>query len=742
MTQSNYEAAYLETVKDTRIYQDDVAEAAKVIVRRCAQALQATRVGLWLLSDEGNDMSCMTSYDLTLDDFDSGAVISEEAFPKYFEALLHARVVDAADAFSDPRTSELTESYLKVLDVRSLLDATIRNVKNGELNGILCAEMVAVRREWTGEERMFVASMSDLLAQRLITSEWIRSERRFQAIYEGTSEGVMVFDGEAFNTLNPAALRMFGAEENDLIGRTPVAVSPELQPDGQPSAAKARAYVERTLAGEPQNFEWRHRRLDGSEFDAEITLNSVKFGGKDTLFALMRDVTSKKNAERKAFIAQQELEHRATHDSLTGLPNREQLHRHVSELIGQIQHPDQEVALLLFDLNRFKEINDTLGHATGDKVLVALTRVVQPKVLQMGGSLFRLGGDEFVAVFDSAETTVNFDRLFDVIAESFAFPIKIDGVSFEMSASIGAAVYPESGRDSHELLRCADVAMYHGKTLDGASPWYSPEADPTDPRRLSMLGELRQGIRNDELVLHYQPRIDIKTGELTGCEALVRWQHPERGLLPPFDFLVPAERTELIHPLTEWVVNAAFDEISRFCSLNYSIPVAINLSARNLPDAQLFDLIEERLSEDDICPRSLGIEITESALISNPTRSLQNLKRLEKLGVSIAIDDFGTGYSSLSLLKQLPLDTLKIDRSFVNDMLDSASDRVIVSSTINLAHNFSARVVAEGVENQATLDALAALNCDEAQGYYIARPMPIEQFHEWVYERSARSLAA
>jgi len=284
--------------------------------------------------------------------------------------------------------------------------------------------------------------------------------------------------------------------------------------------------------------------------------------------------------------------------------------------------------------------------------------------------------------------------------------------------------------------------MYHGKKHDGASPWFASEHDLRDTGRLNMLGELRRAIRNDELVLHYQPRINIKTGEVTGCEALVRWEHPELGLLPPAAFVPMAETSELIHPLTACVVDQAFDQIQHMLMLGNPVQVAVNLSARNLPDNKLFDQIEKRLAEQGIAPELFEVEITESALISNPQRSLQNLHRLKELGVSIAIDDFGTGYSSMSMLKELPLDTLKIDRSFVNDMLNNKPDRVLVASTVSLAHNFSATVVAEGVEDQETLDALAALDCEQAQGYFIARPMPAEAFEMWLFERTNQALAA
>lgn len=748
MTAIDYEDAYLSTVKNPLVYQDDLIASASIIISDCAKALKTTRASFWLLSEESAaiegqaEMDCLALYDAPSGTFESGAVLSQALFPRYFDALYRGRVLDAVDTFTDPRTSELTETYLSVLDVRSLLDATIRDVRTGDLQGVLCAEMVGAQRDWTTDEKMFVASMSDLLSQRLITNEWNKSQSSYQSLYEHTTDAIMVFRNGVFQQVNPAACEMFGANADQLIGMTPVERSPEFQPDGRPSGPAAMAYIEQSMKGTPQTFEWVHTRLDGTEFDAEITLKSIDVSGEQTLFAMATDITERKKAEQVAKLAQLELEHRASHDSLTGLLNRDQLHGHVEGMISKISKPNHRLGLILLDLNHFKEINDTLGHSTGDKVLVAVAAQLSNHVSALHGTLFRLGGDEFVAVFCSESANAPFDDLVAEIHKCLAAPISIGEMSFELNASIGAAVYPTDGLDSHELLRCADVAMYHCKNNGDASPWYREENDLSNQSRVSMAAELRQALREDELLLHFQPRINIKTGAVTGCEALVRWQHPERGLIAPAEFLPVAETSDLIHPLTDTVLDLAFDQITQLRSLGYHVPVAVNLSARSLPDNQLFDTIETRLAQEGIDPSLLEVEVTESALIDNSQRSIHNLLRLEALGVSIAIDDFGTGYSSLSLLKELPLNTLKIDRSFVNDMLTSDRDRVIVTSTISLAHNFSARVVAEGVENQETLDALEALDCEEAQGYHIARPMPAGLFVQWLSEQPAQQFDA
>lgn len=739
---SHFDTAYVDIAKSPLAYKGSVTDSASFILREAAHALEVTRASMWLLADDGTEMTCVSLYDSRTGEFENGTTLEQKQYPRYFEALLNGRVIDAVDTFTDERTNELTDSYLSILDVRSLLDAPIRNAQDGSLQGVICAEMVGATREWTTHQKVFAASIADLLAQRVIANKWAGSSEAYRAIYETTSEGIMVFEGTEFRDVNPAVCDMFGAEPGDLVGKSPIDFSPEFQPDGQRSAPKAMGYIERCLQGEVVRFDWVHTQLDGTEFDAEVTLNSATIAGQPTFFAFLRDITERKEAERVARAAREELEYRATHDPLTGLKNRSQLHTHVADLIQTAESEPRQIALLLLDLNRFKEINDTLGHSTGDRVLVAVARRLEPFVDHLGGSLFRLGGDEFVAVFDSENCVVSFSELEPQIRRHVQSTIDVDDASFEMSASMGIALFPHDGADSDELLRCADVAMYHGKRHDGASPWYDADNDINDRARLSMISDLRRAIDGDELVLHYQPRVSIGTGKVTGCEALVRWHHNDRGLLPPAEFLPIAEMTDMIHPLTTWVVTSVFEHIRDMQSHGLCIPVAINISARNLPDSQLFDLIEAKLAELDINPELLEIEITESALINNPQRSIQNLRRLEDLGLTIAIDDFGTGYSSLSTLKELPLNKLKIDRSFVNDMVSSETDHVLVASTVSLAHNFSASAVAEGVENQETLDALAAIGCDEAQGYFIAHPMGADDFLDWMNASSPRLEAA
>ncbi len=725
--------AYISLVTRSQLYDLTFEEAAVLVARECVDALSVCRASVWLLSDDQSQMRCVALH-TQKGDGDNGMVLDTRAFPRYLDALLGARIIDASDAFNDARTSEFTESYLAPLNILSMLDGTIR--RDGRVCGILCVESTGRQRNWNTDEKTFVASVADLVTQRLIAAELESSEKMYRALFDNTNVGIAVFGEGQFIEVNPAICSLFGAPAEQIVGKTPTDVSPEFQPCGELSSSKAMRIIETTIKKRSHTFEWLHQKIDGTQFHAEITGNVISADDEEVLFALIRDISARKEAEQKALIAQQQLEYRATHDPLTGLMNRGQFHPYVNELIDRHKREGktERISLFLFDLNRFKEINDTLGHSMGDRVLVRLSVILKNQVQEIGGALFRLGGDEFVAVFCESRCVEPFESLEQIITQSMRTTIDLDDISVEMGASIGIAMYPDNGADSHELLRCADVAMYHAKQNEGTSSWYDPANDMHNKRRLAMMVELGSAIREDQLTLHFQPRISLSTGQITGCEALVRWKHPRLGMVSPGEFLPLAEMSDLIHPLSEWVLHKVFATLAEFERVGCRMPIALNLSPRNLTDLQLVGKVEALLDANPEMAGMVEIEITEGALINHPQRALQNLNALNDMSIPIAIDDFGTGYSSLSYLKKLPVQALKVDRSFVDDMLNDRSDMVIVESVINLARNFSLQVVAEGVENEQTLKALSALGCDEAQGFHIARPMPADDFCKWALD--------
>jgi diguanylate cyclase (GGDEF)-like protein/PAS domain S-box-containing protein len=438
---------------------------------------------------------------------------------------------------------------------------------------------------------------------------------------------------------------------------------------------------------------------------------TVENGHLQRVWCIQRDVT-----ERRRHVA--ELEYQATHDPLTGLHNRKWLTAAVDACIAEQPAP---LALLFIDLDHFKEINDTLGHHVGDLLLAQIGPRLKP--LLRGVELARLGGDEFavlVSEMPEQQAVINMTR---AIVEEIRRPFEVAGLRLEIGASIGIALYPEHGHDTDTLMRCADVAMYLAKRDRLGWAVYQPELDEHSPRRLALMTDLGPAMRENQLFLVFQPKIDLKTGTLTGFEALLRWQHPVHGNIPPGQFIPLAEMGEIIRPLTLWVIEHALKQLSAWREMGLETRVAVNVSPRNLLDedcpAQLQQLIERYRVPAD----ALQLEITEGALIADPEKALEVTQRIHALGVRLAIDDFGTGYSSLSYLKRLPLDTLKIDLSFVRQMLESQADAMIVRSTVALAHNLGLRVIAEGVEDGATLATLREMGCDEAQGYHIDRPL-------------------
>jgi diguanylate cyclase len=438
---------------------------------------------------------------------------------------------------------------------------------------------------------------------------------------------------------------------------------------------------------------------------------------------------------------QRRLVRQALQDPLTGLPNRELFADRVGQAIrtgGRELHP---AALLLLDLDRFKEVNDTLGHRYGDQLLVQVGQRLRTALREVD-TVARLGGDEFAVLLPKIGTAEGAVTVATKLQAALQEPFLLEGLSLEVEASIGVALYPDHGDGPEELLQHADIAMYVAKETHAGFVLFDPSQDQHSPRRLALLGELRRAIDQQQLLLHYQPKVDAHTGQVLGVEALVRWQHPEHGLLPPGDFIPLAERTGLITPLTHYVLDAALRQCNAWRQASHELAVAVNVSARRLLDLEFPEEVAGLLARWEVPARLLVVEITESTIMADPTHAIQILGRLNAMGVEVSIDDFGTGYSSMAYLKSLPVHELKVDRSFVSKMTSSTSDAVIVRSTVDLGRNLGLRVVAEGVEDSLTLQELDALGCDAVQGYYVSRPVPAEDLIGWLEQQQAATPTA
>jgi diguanylate cyclase (GGDEF)-like protein/PAS domain S-box-containing protein len=454
---------------------------------------------------------------------------------------------------------------------------------------------------------------------------------------------------------------------------------------------------------------------DGTWHHLEVTLSNHRDDSRiRTLVVTARDVS-----ERHAL--QERLAHQARHDQLTGLPNRSALMAAGADLLAGSHH-DVPCAVLMLDLDRFKEINDTLGHSYGDRLL----EQVGPRLrahLRDEDMLARLGGDEFAALLpglSQASASAAAARLLHALRE----PFTVDGLELDVDASIGIALGDRRSAGMDDLLRQADIAMYAAKQMQSGVEIYTEHADHHDRSRLLLLTQVRRAIADRQFVLHYQPKVSLTDGVARGVEALVRWHHPTRGLLSPGDFIPVVERTGLIHQLTLAILDLALAQARAWLSDGIEVQVAVNLSARNLHHVGLPDQVSEALARYDVPARYLRLEVTESALMTDPERAMKILGRLNELGISLSLDDFGTGYSSMTYLKHLPVDELKVDRSFINELLRNAEDAAIVRAAIDLGHNLGMTVVAEGVEEPEAQRALLAMGCDTAQGYHFARPLP------------------
>jgi diguanylate cyclase (GGDEF)-like protein len=424
-------------------------------------------------------------------------------------------------------------------------------------------------------------------------------------------------------------------------------------------------------------------------------------------------------------------QHQALHDALTGLPNRTLFADRLTHALLSCRRSGDSVAVLLLDLDRFKEVNDSLGHQYGDELLRQFgTRV--DSVLRAGDTLARLSGDEFAVLLPNAgaeEATALAERVIAGVHQSFT----VHDVTVDVEVSVGVAVAPAHAEDTEALLRCADVAMYAAKDAKTGLVVYRPEMHIHDSPRLLLLGDLRRALdATDQLMLYYQPKVGLRFGEVCGLEALVRWQHPTRGMVAPADFIPIAETTGLINRLTSYVLRQAIQQAREWLDRGLSVPVAVNLSPRCLLDASLPTQVTSLLEEYRLPATLLRLEVTETAIMANPGLAMATLTSLHNLGVRLSIDDYGTGYSSMAYLKRLPVDELKVDRSFVLNMTGDDNDAILVRGAIDLGHNLGLTVVAEGVEGSEHVTALQDLGCDIAQGYHYARPMPPDELGRWL----------
>ena len=477
--------------------------------------------------------------------------------------------------------------------------------------------------------------------------------------------------------------------------------------------------------GAPHTAKFRLRSSEGTWRCLEAS--SIAFRGGEEFLKVA--ITAQDVTESEAQTAA--LKHQSLHDELTGLPNRALLDNELTSAVQAAQEKRKGLSLLYLDLDRFQAINDTFGYRWGDSLLQQVVSRLQG-ALRKTDTIARVNGDEFAIVLPAIGGANGAVRLARRLLHVLEAPFRVEGHQVALNASIGIGLYPEHGADADTLLRRAALAVHVAKRTGVGYALYSADQEGEyNPTRLLLLSDLRQASDLEQLLLYYQPKVEIMSGEVHEVEALIRWHHPQRGLLPPGEFLPLAEESGLMKPLSQWVLNEAIRQCQTWSREGIHLRVAVNLSMRDLQDTQIPQRIAGLLAAWDMQPGSLEVEVTETAVADDMKRIHQTLAELHYMGVHLAIDDFGTGYSSLAHLRKLPVDTIKIDKSFVQGLTKNEDDKAIVRATIELGHNLGLQVVAEGVEDQETWDALSALGCDLVQGYLISRPLPAADLQQW-----------
>jgi len=577
-----------------------------------------------------------------------------------------------------------------------------------------------------GSEGNFIGIGRDISAIKLTTMRLEESEERLRSLFENHTDAVFARDLEGnFIEGNRALERLtqYSRAELQALQRRSLVVPEE--------RARNRVHFDKALEGRPQNFRSLLRCKDGTVVEVDVAYVPILVKGRVVgVYGIVRDVTEAANYQRH-------IAYLASHDELTGLANRTLLSdrlRHAVEQRGA-----QQFAVLYMDLNRFKMVNDSLGHDKGD-LLLKMTAERLRSVVREGDTVARLGGDEFVVVLEHIDAIEHVAKVADSLLRAVAQPFLLDGHELTISTSIGCSVYPRDGRDPATLLKHADLAMYQAKELRlGSFRFFDPAMNVTMLERLLTESGIKRALERGELVLHYQPRFDALTGMIIGVEALVRWKHPERGLIAPENFIPMAEELGIIGAVGEWVLFTACRQNRDWQSAGLTpVRIAVNISGYQISEPGFADLLVRVLSETGLDASCLELEITETSLMQNIEMSVTTLQMIKSTGVSISIDDFGTGYSSLAYLKKLPIDTLKIDKSFIHDLLNDPDDDAIVSATIALAHNMDLQVVAEGVTTAAQTAFLLQRNCTAMQGYLFSHPVPAEEMTRSLQENRQR----
>ncbi|MCP1415783.1 diguanylate cyclase (GGDEF)-like protein/PAS domain S-box-containing protein [Pseudomonas laurylsulfativorans] len=690
---------------------NSLREAAELITRSACDIYQIDCASLWSL--EGSMLAPISAYHRANQEYLLPQPIDVSVFPDYLDALHTGRAIDAHNAMRDPRTREMAES-LRPRDVNAMLDASIR--VDGQVVGVLCLEQIGATRAWQSDEIAFAGELADQFAQvisnhnrRTATSALHLFQR---AVEQSANAFLLVNCDGVVEYVNPSftAITQYSTEEvhGQRLSELPALENlSELLFDAPSALAKSNSW----------QGEFKSRRKNLEPYWGQLSISKVYGDNRELThyIGIYEDITQTK-------LAQQRIERLAYTDNLTNLGNRPAFIRNLDERFAR--DSDAPISLLLVDIDNFKRINDSLGHQTGDKLLISLARRLRNSLIP-SGSLARFASNEFAVLLDNSDLTVG-QQVANQLLATLDKPMFVDNQLISVTGSVGLACAPLHGRDPQTLMRNAGLALHKAKANGKHQVQVFTEALNAEASyKLFVENNLRRALTQNELDVFYQPKLCLRSGRLLGMEALLRWDHPEKGMIRPDQFISVAEETGLIIPIGKWIARQACRMSKALTAAGLgNLQVAINLSPKQFSDPDLVASIANILKEEALPAHLLELELTEGLLLEATEDTHLQLDQLKRLGLTLAMDDFGTGYSSLSYLKKFPIDIIKIDRSFIHEIPDNQDDMEITSAVIAMAHNLKLKVVAEGVETAEQLSFLRRHRCDVGQGYLFDRPIP------------------
>lgn len=690
--------------------------AAREITVSVSKALGVARVSVWIYNDNREKIYCTDIWDERLGKHSGGAQLVASDYPVYFKALDKHRVITANRARTHLFTKEFKNGYLIPLDIYSMIDAPIR--KGGVTIGVVCCESVGESRKWTTEEQGFVGSVADLVCLALEAKQRKHIEEALliqTSAMNAASDQIVITDTRGLvEFVNPSFVTETGYALEEVHGKTLSVLK-----SGKHDKDFYDGIWETIGKGYTWSGEITNRRKNGELYVEDMTITPVtgENGKLEHFIAIKRNITDKK-------LYEQQLDYLAHHDPLTSLPNRLMFGGKLARALSRTRGENKMLAVMFLDIDGFKTINDTLGHNAGDSLL----RQVADRLklcMRDADTIARMGGDEFTAILTGIEheraAVVAAKRVMRVITE----PFMVEGHEIFISGSIGISFYPNDGNDAETLVKNADAAMYRAKEKGRNTYHIFTEAINAEvAERMALEINLRKAMTKDQLRLHYQPQIDIRTGRIIGVEALIRWAHPSFGMVPPAKFIPLAEETGIIVPIGEWVIKEACRQNMEWQQAGCPpVRIAVNVSPKQVEQADFISTVAGIITETGMDPRLLELEITETTIMRNPELVENVLNQLKEMDVRVSLDDFGTGYSSLSRLKRLPIDAVKIDRSFVSEITTSRDDAAIAGAVVAIAQSLGLTVIGEGVETLDQIVFLQSIGCHAVQGYFISHPV-------------------